>query len=77
LIALLPEEFQSLPKSVVVERIETEFIKFMEILGAIAGEDAIRDGVLKFLFKENREFTFSVFNMIEVLLGVEGEKILN
>jgi hypothetical protein len=32
---------------------------------------------LKFLFKENREFTFSVFNMIEVLLGVEGEKILN
>jgi hypothetical protein len=79
LIALLPEEFRSLPKSVVVERIETEFIKFMEILGAIAGagEDAIRDGVLKFLFKENREFTFSVFNMIEVLLGVEGEKILN
>jgi hypothetical protein len=77
LIALLPEEFRSLPKSVVVERIETEFIKFMEILGAIAGEDAIRDGVLKFLFKENKEFTFSVFYTIEVLLGVEEEKILN
>jgi len=77
LLALLPEEFRSLPKSIVVEKIESKFIKYMEALGVIAGENAIRDGVLKFLFKENREFTFSVFNMIEVLLGVEGEKILN
>jgi hypothetical protein len=79
LIALLPEEFRTLPKSVVVEKLENEFIKFMVVLKMISGEDAVRDGVLKFLFKENREFTISVFYAIDFLLevGKEKEKILN
>jgi hypothetical protein len=79
LMYLLPEDFRNLPKSAFVEKIENEFIKFMELLGTIGGEEAIRDGVLKFLFKENRDFTFSVCNAIEFLLGIEIEKakILN
>jgi hypothetical protein len=77
LIALLPKEFRDVPESVVVEKIETEFIRFMEMLESMGGEDAVRDGVLKFLFKENREFTFSIFNAIDFLLGVEKTKILN
>jgi hypothetical protein len=84
LFALLPKELHNVPKSVLVEKIEIEFIKFMETLKIIYGEDAVKDGVLKFLLKENREFTFSVFYTIETLLGVkktllgiEKEKILN
>ena len=77
LMSLLPEEFRTLPKSVIVERIETEFIKFMDVIGTMGGEDAIRDGVLKFLFKENKEFTVSIFYTIDFLFKVEKEKILN
>jgi hypothetical protein len=76
-MSLLPEEFRTLPKSVIVERIETEFIKFMDVIGTMGGEDAIRDGVLKFLFKENKEFTVSIFYTIDFLFKVEKEKILN
>jgi hypothetical protein len=77
LLALLPEEYRNMPKSFFVEKIETEFIRFMEMLEAMGGEETVRDGVLKFLFKENREFTFSIFNAIDFLLGVEKSKILN
>jgi len=77
LYALLPQELHNVPKSVLVEKIEIEFIKFMETLKLIYGENAVKDGVLKFLFKENREFTFSVFHTIDFLLEIEKERMLN
>jgi hypothetical protein len=84
LYALLPKELHNVPKSVLVEKMETEFIKFMEVLKLIYGENAVKDGVLKFLLKENREFTLSVLYTIDsllgvekTLLGIEKEKILN
>jgi hypothetical protein len=78
LASLLPEELQNAKSSVLVEKMEAQFIRYMEMLGAIKGEEAIRDGVLKFLFKENRDFTFPVLNSDNFLIfGINSQKVLN
>jgi hypothetical protein len=56
LAGLLSEELQKARMSEVVKRLEDKFIEYMEILGEMKGEDAIRDIVLVFLFKDNADF---------------------
>jgi uncharacterized protein (UPF0332 family) len=65
---LLPKEIQEAKISEVVKKFEEQFIESMEIIEKLQGDEGIRDAVLVFLFKENADFVFTVFNSAEMIV---------
>jgi len=76
LLAMLPKEIQQAKLSEIVRRMEEEFIKYMEAMAKLRGDEGVRDAVLVFLFLENADFICSVFEVAEKI-ALERNKILN
>jgi hypothetical protein len=66
---LLPKEIQEAKMSEVVRRFEEQFIEYMEMINSLRGEEGVRDAVLFFLFQENADFIFAVFQASNMLLS--------
>ena len=76
LISLLPEELKKARPSKVVEEMEKQFIKYMEMLEMMGGDEAIKQGVMKFLFLENQYFTQAALAALHIATK-EIQKMLN
>jgi hypothetical protein len=76
LTSLFPEELQKAPPSKVVEEMENQFIKYMEMFEAMGGDEAIKQGVMKFLFLENNDFTQIALTALHIATQ-EIQKMLN
>jgi hypothetical protein len=66
---LLPQEIQQAKMSEVVLKFEEQFIEYMEMINALRGDEVVRDAVLFFLFQENADFIFAVFQASNMLLS--------
>jgi hypothetical protein len=66
---LLPREIQEAKMSEVVRKFEEQFIEYMEMINSLRGEEGVRDAVLFFLFQENADFIFAVFQASNILLS--------
>jgi hypothetical protein len=66
---LLPQEIQQAKMSEVVRKFEEQFIEYMEMINALRGDEGVRDAVLFFLFQENADFVFAVFQASNILLS--------
>jgi hypothetical protein len=66
---LLPQEIQQAKMSEVVLKFEEQFIEYMEMISALRGDEVVRDAVLFFLFQENADFIFAVFQASDMLLS--------
>jgi len=69
LVGLLSEELQRAKKSVVVERLEKQFIEYVEKIAERYGTDVMRDSILYFLFGENVEFVGCFFKSLDIILN--------
>ena len=66
---LLPKEIQQAKMSEVVRKFEEQFIEYMEMINALRGDEGVRDAVLFFLFQENADFIFVVFQASQILVS--------
>jgi hypothetical protein len=66
---LLPKEIQEAKMSEVVRKFEEQFIEYMEMINALRGDEGVKDAVLFFLFQENADFIFAVFQASQILIS--------
>jgi hypothetical protein len=76
LTKLLPEELQKVKPSEFAQKMEDKFIEFMEMLEETQGNEAVKQSIMNFLFKENKKITLTALDIIQNFTE-KIQKVLN